>query len=152
MTSGKEKRCICYFQSGIIFCKHKRILFNLWSDSFFYLQQHSNEKNWHTKFIRSSFLIISQWQFLIVCCFFFVFERREKMKQQNLFFWPLHIPIFSMFLLLKKEFTVIILSVENNYVRDKERNWQKRSMLISICGISYCAADCVEILIDDLIW
>ena len=25
MTSGKEKRCICYFQSGI-FCKHKRIL------------------------------------------------------------------------------------------------------------------------------
>ena len=44
------------------------------------------------------------------------------MKQQNLFFWPLHIPIFSMFLLLKKEFTVIILSVENNYVRDKERN------------------------------
>ena len=61
------------------------------------------------------------------CCYCWEKGRREEMRQQNPLFWPLHIPIFSMFLLMKKEFTVIFLCVENNYVRDKERNWQKRS-------------------------
>ena len=66
-------------------------------DSFFYLQQHSNEKNWHTKFIRrSSFLIISQWQFLIVSAVFAVIvERRGGGKK-----WDSKIHYFGHFIFL----------------------------------------------------